>query len=223
MAKILLVDDDAGILLTVKKALESEKYAVDAAPSGSEALDYLKAFEYDLLILDWQLPEMTGIEICKFYRGKHSGPVLFLTGMSSIEQKVEGFEAGADDYLTKPFHLLELLFRVKALLRRPEKMISEENLTLGDICIDLSAKVVKRGETKIELSPREFEVLEFFIKHPNEIISPDTLLKRVWSSDSEASPHAVYSCLNRLRKNLDPKNKEALIRTVHGYGYKLEV
>lgn len=223
MAKILVVEDDVATSLAIKEWLESEKHKVDVVNSGDEALDYLKAFEYDLLLLDRQLPGLSGIEICKLYKSKTSRPVLMLTSMSSIEHKVQGLESGADDYLTKPFDVRELIARVKALLRRSTDNQILDKVTIRDITVDTGSRIVKRNEKTIELTPREYELLEFFVKHPNQIISQEALLKRVWHSDADASPQAVYTCLNRLRKHLDASDKEYLIKTVHGVGYRLEV
>jgi two-component system, OmpR family, response regulator len=222
MSKILVVDDDATTALTVKEWLALEHHTVDVAFTGNQALDYLNAFGYDLLILDRNLPGPSGVDICRQHKLKSRSPVLMLTGMSSIEQKVEGLEAGADDYLTKPFDMRELNARVKALLRRSNETSEMRKMTIRDVTIDISSRVVKRGEREITLSPREYEVLEFFFRNTNQVVSPDALLKRVWHSDDSASPHAVYSCLNRLRKNLNPEDKEYLIKTVHGVGYRLD-
>ena len=221
MAKILLVEDDIGISRSVKDWLLAEQHKVDTAFTGTSALDYLNSFEYDLLILDRQLPELNGIEICKYYRNKCDGFVLMLTGMSSIEDKIDGLEAGADDYLTKPFDMRELLARVKALLRRPEA-VEKAVLAFKNISLDTQSRIVRKDGKELSLTPREYDVLQFFFKHPNQVITQETLLKRIWHSDSSSTHHAVYNCLNRLRKNLDPTNKEALIKTVHGIGYRLD-
>jgi len=222
MAKILLVEDDKAISRVVKEALEAEHHLVDSCFDGRSALDYIKSFEYDLIILDIQLPDLSGVDLCKSYRRKSTGPVLMLTGMNRIEDKVEGLESGADDYLTKPFDMRELVARVKSQLRRSEGA-KDKVLKAGRISLDTESRIVSRDGNELALTPREFDVLEFFLRHPNQVIGPDALLKRVWHSDSEASPHAVYNCLNRLRKNIDPKDKESLIKTIHGVGYRLEL
>jgi DNA-binding response OmpR family regulator len=222
MAKILVVEDDIAISRNVKDWLESEKHKVDTAFNGDSALDYLNAFEYDLLLLDRQLPGRSGVELCRYYRTKSNGPVLMLTGMSSVQDKISGLDAGADDYLTKPFDPGELLARVRALLRRGAPAVSEEHNTIRGISLDSGSRKVKKDGIELQLTKKEFDVLEFFFKHPNQVISPDALLKRVWESESDATQHAVYNCINRLRKNLDANNKEALIKTVHGVGYRLD-
>lgn len=221
MAKILLVEDDAALALSVSEWLKIEQHKVDTAKTGDEAIEYIKSFAYDLLILDWQLPGISGLDLCKFYRARSKGPVMMLTGLSDVAHKVQGLDAGADDYLTKPFHMSELLARVRAQLRRAVDT-NIEQLGIGDLKVDLRSRVVKKSGREISLTPREYEVLEFILKHPNEVISPEMLLKRVWSSDADVSVQSVYACMNRLRKNLDPDDKEAVIKTVHGVGYRLD-
>lgn len=221
MAKILLVEDDSATSITVQELLRMEGYTCDAAFDGDSALDYLAAFSYDLLILDRQLPGPNGIEICKHYRKKSKGPVLMLTGLGSVTDKVEGLDAGADDYLAKPFDSRELSARIRSLLRRATDSPSDV-IEVGNISIDTRSHIVTRDGAKISLTPKEYDVLEFFVKHPNQVISTEALIKRVWQSDADTSQHAVYICINRLRKNLNPQDKEAVIKTVHGVGYRLD-
>lgn len=222
MPKILLVEDDKSISKMLVPWLEAENYLVDLVETGNAALDYITSFQYDLVILDVQLPDLSGIEICRSYRKKSKGPVLMLTGLDAIDDKVVGLDAGADDYLTKPFDSREFMARVRAQIRR-EQGDSQKVFTAHKIMLDCQSRTVEKNGKRIALTPKEFDVLEFFMRNPNTVITPDALLKRIWSSDSEASPHAVYNCLNRLRKNLDASNKEAVIKTVHGSGYRLEV
>ena len=144
-----------------------------------------------------------------------------LTAMDAVVDKVEALSAGADDYLTKPFDARELMARVKALLRRASNF-NEESAQIKDITIHFSSRIVNKADKELSLTPKEFDLLEYFIKHKNQVISPDTLLKKLWHSDSDASPHAVYTCMNRLRKNLNPEDKEAIIKTVRGVGYRLD-
>lgn len=221
MTKILVVEDDAATAVVVSDLLRDENYNVDIAHDGNEALDYLNTAEYDLLVLDRQLPGVSGKEVCLHYRKRSRGPVLMLTGMGTVADRVEGLEAGADDYLTKPFDARELLARIRALLRRASDFMPEV-VILADISINFRSRIVSKEGKAINLTPREFEVLDYFIKHANEVVSPDVLLRRVWQSDSDASPHAVYTCINRLRKHLNAADKEAIIKTVHGVGYRLE-
>jgi DNA-binding response OmpR family regulator len=221
MPKILVVEDDASMAKVILDLLQLERYQVDHASTGQQAEDYLNSFEYDLLVLDRQLPGASGVEICRNYRKKSSGPVLMLTGMNAVIDKVEALDAGADDYLTKPFDARELVARVKALLRRASNF-SDGAAQIQDIKVNFASRIVSKGDKELSLTPKEFDLLEYFIKHKNQVVSPDTLLKKLWHSDSDASPHAVYTCMNRLRKNLNPEDKEAIIKTVRGVGYRLD-
>lgn len=221
MPKILVVEDDASMAKVVLDLLQLERYQVDHASTGQQAEDYLNSFEYDLLVLDRQLPGASGIEICRNYRKKSRSPVLMLTGMNAVVDKVDALDAGADDYLTKPFDARELLARVKALLRRASNF-SDGAAQIQDIKVNFASRIVSKGDKELSLTPKEFDLLEYFIKHKNQVVSPDTLLKKLWHSDSDASPHAVYTCMNRLRKNLNAEDKEAIIKTVRGVGYRLD-
>lgn len=221
MAKILLVEDDPFLRESLSEALAADNHVVETASDGEIGLELLSTYEYDVLVLDWQLPKATGIEICQRFR-KSGGqtPIIMLTARDTIDDKEEGFNAGADDYQTKPVQVRELRARVRSLLRRP-LAYSGHSTVLGPLHIDSLAKSVRRNGTDVQLHPTEFALLEFFLRHPNEILSPDTLLQRVWNSETDASLDAVYTCVKRLRKKLDPANKEAFIRTVYGMGYRL--
>lgn len=221
MPKILLVEDDKSLAETIAESLEREGHKVSALGDGAEGLEHLLWSGYDLAVLDWQLPNLTGVDITRTYRSKGGQiPILMLTGMSSIENKEAGFDSGADDYLTKPFLMRELVARVKVLLRRPATL-AEEVWQIGAFTIDTRSRSVKKDGNEIHLQPIEFSLLEFFLKNSNQTLSPDTLLRRVWSTESDATVDSVYTCINRLRRKLDQSNKEALIRTVRGAGYKL--
>jgi OmpR-family two-component system manganese-sensing response regulator len=222
MAKILVVDDDVLFANSMKEWLEFDHHKVDMAHDAEEATQFIKSFDYDILLLDWQLPGMSGVDLCKRYRTSGGGAyVIMLTGLNSVENKVEGLEAGADDYLAKPFAVKELMSRVKALLRRPARY-GGQLLKAGDLTLDTASRVVTRSGVEIQLKPLEYAVLEFFMKHPNQVIGPDALLKRVWDSSGDASTDAVYTCINRLRKKLNDSDKEAVIKTVHGVGYRFD-
>lgn len=222
MPKILLLDDDVAFADSVKEWLQFEHHNVDVAHSAEDANHYLEAFDYDVLLIDWQLPDGSGIDVCKEYRsGGGGGFILMLTGMSSVDNKVTGLEAGADDYLAKPCDLKELSSRIKALLRRPGRFQGNV-LAAGSVQLDTSSRVVTIDGAEVHLKPLEYAVLEYFMKHPNQVISPEALLKRVWDSSAEASTDSVYTCINRLRKKLNAEDKEAVIKTVHGVGYRLQ-
>ncbi len=220
MSKILLVEDDAAMSESLEALLRAERYTVDVAIDGLTALEFLRSYEYDLVILDWQLPGMSGIDVCENYRlGGGMAFILMLTGQNTVEQKERGLDTGADDYLTKPFATRELMARIRALLRRPPSVTSEV-LRMGTVEIDTRAKEVRVNNSPVKLMPLEFSLLEFLARHPNEVFSCETLLKRVWGADSDVSLDSVYSCMNRLRKKLQPRSSCEMIQTVHAVGYK---
>lgn len=222
MAKVLIVEDDQLLSKLMSDYLKKDSHQTEVIANGRDAIDYLDAHEYDVVVLDWELPGLSGIEILKRLRAEgKSTPVLMLTKKSSIEEKEIGFETGTDDFLPKPFDMRELSARVKALLRRPQQYTGQW-LTAGSLRLDAASRVVARGEEDIRLLPKEFALLEFFMRHPKQVFSATALLNHVWSSDSEASEEAVSICIRRLRKKIDIQGQPSLIRTVHGEGYKLD-
>jgi len=222
MAKILIADDDEALAGTLIEWLKLEKHVVDAVNNGVAALEHLKAFEYDLIILDWAMPEMTGLEVCQQYRAAGgNAPLIMLTGRGAVEEKMQGLDGGADDYLTKPFHFKELTARMRALLRRPAQL-NLGNLTIRDIELDPIARKVSKNGKELALQPLEFRVLEFLMKHPQQVFSPEILLRRIWDSDAEVSHDAIYACMKRLRKKLESPDEAPILVTVYGAGYKLE-
>lgn len=222
MKRILLVEDEAGLADIVKVSLKRESFEVEISSTCADAKLQVKIGGFDLIILDWNLPDGTGVELCRMLRAKQTNlPILMLTAMDEIQNKEEGFEAGADDYLTKPFSTRELIARVKALLRRPA-VFTAKKTNIGPLSIDLSTRQVLNGQTTVHLKPLEFDLLEFFVMHPGQLISPDVLLHRVWKSESDASIDSVYSCVTRLRKKLGSDKFEFPLRTVHRMGYVFE-
>ncbi len=222
MAKILVVEDDAELSFTIENWLLLEEHVVEAVADGNEAVERLKYYKYDLLILDWQLPGLDGIEILNRYRSSGGAiPVIMLTGKDAIEDKESGLDAGADDYLTKPFHVKELSARIRALLRRPAAMPANV-LVAGELCIDSAAHKVFRGQEEIHLHPKEFSLLEFLVKHPGRVFSPESLIDHIWSSYSDTSPTNIRAYIAKLRSKIDAEDKPSVIVTVHGVGYKYE-
>lgn len=220
MARIIVVEDNADLLNTVRTFLLFEHHTVETIENGREAAEHLKTFEYDIIVLDWELPEMSGLDILRGYReagGK--APVLMLTGKDSISDKEAGLDSGADDYLTKPFHMKELGARIRALLRRPSQ-ISDNLLRAKTVTMDVGKYRVMKGDELIMLVPKEFQLLEFLMRHPDQVFTPEALLNRVWPADSESTSEALRTTMKRLRKKLDPDGE--LLRTVHGVGYILE-
>lgn len=222
MAKVLVVEDDAELRGMVEDWLSHEHYEVESAGNGREALEKLRFYEFDLILLDWELPEVQGIDILREFRaGGRTTPVIMLTGKKAIGEKEQGLDTGADDYLTKPFHMKELSARVRAILRRAGGQTSNI-LRARNIELDPTSYRVLRDGVDVHLQRREFSLLEFLMRNPNRVFSPDALLERVWASESDATPEAIRTCMKRLRQKIDVEGQESIIRTVHGVGYKLE-
>lgn len=220
MAKILYVEDDADLAERVVTWLaEVEKHLVEHVGNGKDAMERLSAFKYELIILDVGLPDTSGIDVLKEFRRKGGvTPVLLLTGQDKVEQKISGLDAGADDYLTKPFHVQELTARLRTLLRRPREY-SGNSFSVGEVEIDTGSRSVKANGQDVSLKPREFALLEFLMRHQNKVISPDDILQSVWSSESDATSETIYTHVKNLRKKLASAGAETFIRTVHGAGY----
>ncbi len=222
MAKILVVEDETDLAIPVRDWLTREQHLVELIDNGPDALDQLRIYKFDLIILDLMIPGINGMEVCKQFRQDGgSTPILMLTAKSGVEDKEAGLDAGADDYLTKPFHLKELSARVRALLRRHSQANSRE-LKVGDLVLDTVARTVTQNGKEIHFVPKEFSLLEFLMRHPNQVFSAEALLARVWASDTMASPDTIRTYIKLLRKGLGGDGKESYIRTVHGVGYKLE-
>ena len=221
MAKILVADDHVSLSLSVSDFLKSLDHQIDLAHSADEARSMIGAFPYDLILLDWEFPDGAGLDIITAYRqGGGLTPILMLTGKSSIEDKEKGLDAGADDYLTKPFHIKELGARIRALLRRPPVLAAEE-LKVGDLVLNTNTRKVYLAGQEVKLQPMETTVLEFFMRNPGQPFSPEAIIQRVWESSTEVSLHAVYSCVKRLRQKLSQPGKESMMRTLRGSGYEL--
>jgi len=220
MAKILYVEDDTDLAERIQQWLvEVEKHLVEHVDNAGAALEQLAAFKYELIILDVGLPDMSGIDVLRNFRQKGGvTPVLILTGQDKIEQKVQGLDAGADDYLTKPFHVQELTARLRTLLRRPREYSGNE-FAVGPIEIDTGSRSVKVNGEAVVLKPREFTLLEFLMRHQNKVVSPDDILQSVWSSDSDATSETIYTHIKNVRKKLAAAGADNFIRTVHGAGY----
>lgn len=220
MPKLLVADDDAVLVSNMASWLIDEGYLVDKAISAKETIEFIRAFEYDMLLLDWEFPDGAGISIVENYR-KNGGlvPIIMLTGRSSLEDKERGLDAGADDYLTKPFHMKEVSARVRALLRRPP-LVSTGELKAGTLVLNPVARRVTLDGAEIKLQPMEFSVLEFFMRNPGKVFSPEKIIERVWETTTDVSLHAVYTCIKRLRKKLDRPGSVSVFRTVPGSGYE---
>lgn len=221
--RILIVEDDHKIANAIKKGLEQESFAVDAEFNGKDGLGAALTFDYDLIILDRMLPEVDGIKICIILRKKkYKTPILFLTAKDKIKDRVEGLNAGADDYLVKPFAFEELLARVRALLRRPQQAVNDV-LNVGDLSLSCSTFEVKRGDKSIKLSQKEFALLEYMMRNPGRILTKDNIISHVWDYDADILPNTVEVYIGYLRNKIDKPfaNQTPIINTVRGFGYKI--
>jgi phosphate regulon transcriptional regulator PhoB len=225
--QIIVVDDEKDIVELVSFNLAQEGFSVLKAFNGRSAIEMIKAGKPDLIILDLMMPEMNGMEVCRVVRGNiemSDIPVIMLTAKSDQLDKILGLEIGADDYITKPFHVRELLARVRSVLRRAERKPDDEKqelLSLGGISIDMRSYSVTVDEKPVELSSREFKLLHFFISHPGRVYTREQLLDRVWGDESFVEPRTVDVHISRLRNEIEPdKENPRYILTVRGIGYK---
>ena len=221
--RILVVEDEHKIARALKRALEQEKYAVDVAYDGDEGYAMAATEPYDAMIIDRMLPgDYDGIGILKALRSNsiHT-PVLLLTALGGINDRASGLDSGADDYLVKPFALEELLARIRALLRRPSVMQSTL-LKLADLTLDPTSFTVKRGDTPIQLTSKEFSLLEYLMRHPGQTIPKETIIAHVWDYDADILPNTVEVYVKYLRTKIDKPFDLPLLHTVRGFGYKIE-
>jgi heavy metal response regulator len=223
---ILVVEDEVKLTKLIKRVLEEERYQVDIANDGDRGLEMALVGSYDLIILDLMLPGLSGLEICRSLRQEQSVvPVLMLTARDAINDRVAGLDAGADDYLVKPFAFEELLARVRAMLRRriqPENLASQ-TLKYEDLELDLVRHEVMRGGQRIELTAKEFALLEYLMRNAGQVLTRDQIINHVWEYDFDASSNVVDIYIHYLRSKIDEKASRKLIRTVRGVGYSLRV
>jgi two-component system copper resistance phosphate regulon response regulator CusR len=219
--RLLVVEDERKIADFVGRGLESAGYAVDLAASGGNAMELLHATEYDLVILDMMLPDMDGLDVLGKLRDRRtSPPVLILSARGGVDDRVKGLEVGADDYLTKPFAFVELLARVRALLRRGQP--TPERLQVGDLTLDCIRRRVSRGGDAIELAPKEFAILEYLMRNRGRPLSRTMIVEHVWDMDYDGLTNIVDVYIRHLRAKIDEKYPSKLIQTVRGIGYMLE-
>lgn len=221
--KILVIEDEHLIATSIKKGLEQEHYIVDTAFDGLEGYDLASSGDYDVIILDLMLPNLDGLTICQKLRNNNNHtPILMLTAKSQLQDKISGLNYGADDYLTKPFAFEELLARIRAISRRPQKT-NGKILSYRDLSLDTTTFIVKRGRREIKLSSKEYSLLECFLRHPNQILTKDQLIQYVWSYESDILLNTVEVYIRNLRQKVDIpfKNQKPFIQTIRGFGYKL--
>ena len=220
--RILLIEDDTAIARSLKEGLEDEVYAVDVAHDGDEGYRTATADDYDVIILDVMLPEMNGYEVCRALRQDgNQTPILMLTARDAERDIVEGLDMGADDYLAKPFSFEVLLARLRALLRRPNEKL-EEVLRVGDLTLDPSSKKVMRASQEINLTAKEYGVLEYLMRNASKVLSKEQIISHVWDFDADVLPNNVELFIMFLRRKIDKPFDSKLIHTVPGFGYKLE-
>ena len=222
-ARILVVDDEPAVQIALSRALSLEHYEVAQAADGREALDRLGSTPYEAVILDIAMPRMDGLEVCRRLReGGDTTPVLMLTARGEVDDRVAGLDAGADDYLVKPFALRELLARVRALLRRAgEEDGPAETLTFEDLRLDLRAHEAWRGERRLALTRTEFLLLEMFMRHPRQVLSRSMIFEQVWGYDFGSSSNSLGVYMGYLRRKTEDGDEPRLLHTVRGVGYVL--
>jgi heavy metal response regulator len=219
--RILVVEDEKKVASFIKKGLEEEHYAVDIAYDGEEGLALARINEYDLILLDIMLPRLDGMEVLRQIRRNGSNvPILMLTARDSVEDIVSGLDGGSDDYLTKPFSFAELVARVRALLRRKARE-KTDILTVGDLSLSTSTHRVKRGKREIELTPKEYALLEYFMRNPNRILTRTLITEHVWDYHFDPETNVIDVYVNYLRKKIDQGFEKKLIHTIRGSGYMM--
>ena len=219
--RVLVIEDEVKLARLIGKALEKEHYAVDVVHDGEEGLAMAHTEPYDVLVIDRMLPGMSGTEIIVTLRRENvTTPALLLTALGTTKDKTYGLDIGADDYLVKPFALEELLARIRALLRRPPT-VAQSILKIGDLELDTHAKSISRQGKLIELTAKEYALLEYLMRHPGQTITKETLIAHVWDFDADILPNNVEAHIKQLRRKIDKPFGSSLIQTVRGFGYRM--
>ncbi|RYJ38628.1 Two component transcriptional regulator [Flavobacterium anhuiense] len=214
---ILIVEDEVGIVQFLKQGLQEEGYQITTAADGSKGFELVREQKFDLILLDWMLPKINGLDLCKAIRIKdQSTPIIFLTAKDTVQETIEGLKAGANDYIKKPFSFEELVERIKVHFRNKKQT---ENLTLGNITMDLSRHIVLKAEEEISLTQREFELLAYLIQHKGKVCTRNQILRDVWEINFEYDTGVIDVFMNAIRKKLNLKIEEDYIKTIRGIGY----
>ena len=221
---VLLAEDDMKLGKLIKYMLEQNGISTEWVTTGDMIYDYAMYEDYDVLVLDWMMPKMSGVDACKKLRSDgYQRAILLLTARDSIEDRVTGLDAGADDYLVKPFEFAELMARLRALGRRSSQKIQQAMMDLGDFTLDRTSKVLEKGEQVIQLSPREFQIFDLLVQNMGIVVPRDIILDRIWGLESEVSSNNIDSYVKLLRKKLESADGQMIISTIRGVGYKLEI
>ncbi len=221
--RVLVVEDEQKINRTVCQALREESYAVDAAYDGEEGEQLSEINDYDLIILDIMLPKKDGLRVCADIRRRGDAtPILLLTAKDAPEDRIHGLDSGADDYLVKPFHMGELMARVRALLRR-DSTAKSTRLQVDDLVLDTSSHLVIRGDTPIELTSKEYAILEYFMRHPNQVLTRTMISEHVWDDEFDSFSNIIDVYIRRLRRKIDDLVPVKLLHTIRGSGYRFGV
>ena len=219
--RILVVEDEPDLNEVISKKLQAEHYQVDSCMNGTDALDFVRFAEYDAMILDIMMPGISGLEFLKVIRGQENKtPVLLLTAMDSVEDRVNGLDAGADDYLVKPFAFDELLARIRVMLRHTTGCVSNV-ITVADLSVDFDSRIVKRDNKEVQLSSKEFSILEYLIRNTGIVLSREKISQHIWNYDYDGGSNVVDVYIRYLRKKIDEGYDQKLIHTVRGVGYVL--
>lgn len=220
--RILIVEDEVKIASAIKRGLAQEGFSADIVEDGDSAVSYGSSPEYDVILLDWMIPgDYDGPAVCKQLRQDGiKTPILMLTAKGQVKEKVQGLNSGADDYLQKPFAFDELIARIHALLRRPDKVMATD-IKLGKLTITPATKQVKYGDKDVALTAKEFSLLEYLVRNKERVVSKDELIDHVWSDDDDILPNTVEVYVGYLRNKIDRAHKVELIKTVGGFGYQV--
>ena len=221
--RVLLAEDDKKLGNLLKYMLEKNEIAAEWVTAGDMAYEYAIYDEYDILVLDWMMPVESGISVCRRLRENgYQKAILLLTARDAVEDRVSGLDAGADDYLVKPFEFAELLARLRALGRRTNQKIQQEVIRIGEFILNRTAKEVHKGGQVIQLSPREFQIFDLLVQNAGIVVPRDVILDRIWGLESEVSSNNIDSYVKLIRKKLDLGDGKTIIHTIRGVGYKLE-